>query len=102
MNIVEFPPVMFEAATHEVSGSGGNAAADLMVAGLRRTSAMSSRRGRVLQLRELKADLRDVALVLDRVTTDTGAGNNLDEVISAFGFARSALETEPGSELAVR
>jgi hypothetical protein len=94
MNIVDFPQVMFEAATHEVPGSAGNAAADdQVVAGLRRTSAMTSRRGRVVQLRELKADLRDVALVLDRVTTDTETSNKLDEVISAFGFGRSALET---------
>jgi prevent-host-death family protein len=55
---------------------------------------------RLDQLRVLEADLRDLALVLTRAATDTGARTELDEVISSFGFDRAELEAEPRSDLA--
>lgn len=49
---------------------------------------------RLDQLRALEADLRDIALVLTRAATDTGARVGLDEAISAFGFDRADLESD--------
>jgi antitoxin (DNA-binding transcriptional repressor) of toxin-antitoxin stability system len=47
---------------------------------------------RLDQLRVLEADLRDLALVMTRAATDTGARVGLDEVISSFGFDVAELE----------
>jgi prevent-host-death family protein len=55
---------------------------------------------RLDQLRVLEADLRDLALVMTRAATDTGARTELDEVISSFGFDRTELEAELRSDLA--
>lgn len=55
---------------------------------------------RLEQLRSLEADLRDIALVLTRAATDTGARVGLDEAITAFGFDRAELEAELNAGLA--
>lgn len=55
---------------------------------------------RLDQLRVLEADLRDLALVMTRAATDTGARTGLDEVISSFGFDRAELEAELGRDVA--
>lgn len=49
---------------------------------------------RLDQLRSLESDLRDIALVLTRAATDTGARTGLDQAINAFGFDRADLEAE--------
>jgi prevent-host-death family protein len=55
---------------------------------------------RLEELRELERDLRDIALILTRAATDTGARVGLDEVITAFGYDRAALEAELDADLA--
>jgi hypothetical protein len=55
---------------------------------------------RLAELRELERDLRDVALILTRAATDTGARAGLDEVIAAFGYDRATLEAELDAEIA--
>lgn len=55
---------------------------------------------RLDQLRVLEADLRDLALVLTRASTDTGARTGVDEVIGGFGYDRSELEAELRRDLA--
>ena len=51
-------------------------------------------------IRHLEADLRDTALVLIRVATDTGVRGNLDDTITALGFNRADLEAELDADLA--
>jgi prevent-host-death family protein len=55
---------------------------------------------RLEELRELERDLRDIALILTRAATDTGARSGLDEVITAFGYDRATLEAELDADLA--
>jgi hypothetical protein len=55
---------------------------------------------RLEELRELERDLRDIALILTRAATDTGTRVGLDEVITAFGYDRAALEAELDADLA--
>jgi prevent-host-death family protein len=55
---------------------------------------------RLAELRELERDLRDIALILTRAATDTGARIGLDEVITAFGYDRPTLEAELDADLA--
>ena len=43
---------------------------------------------------EIAADLRDSALILARVASDTGARTDLDAVIELLGFTREVLESE--------
>ena len=56
--------------------------------------------GHLNELQELQRDLRAAALVLSRAATDSGQRTRLDDVITAFGFARSELEDELRSEAA--
>lgn len=51
---------------------------------------------RLEELEQAEADLRDLALVLARSTTDSGERTSLDEVLSAFGHGRNSLEELPG------
>jgi len=51
-------------------------------------------------LRTLKDDLRDAALVVVRASTDTGVRGSLDDTITAFGFDRAELEAELDADLA--
>jgi hypothetical protein len=55
---------------------------------------------RLEELRELERDLWDIALILTRAATDTGARVGLDEVITAFGYDRTTLEAELDAYLA--
>ena len=55
---------------------------------------------RLEELNELEADLRDIALVLTRAATDTGARVSLDEAIAVFGFDRAELAAELAADLA--
>ena len=90
-------------------------AAKLGVAGLVRSAEegddmLVARRGspvacvvsmrRLEELNELEADLRDIALVLTRAATDTGARVSLNEAIAAFGFDRAELAAELAADLA--
>jgi len=43
---------------------------------------------------------QDIALILARAATDTGARISLDEVITAFGYDRLTLEAELDADLA--
>ena len=45
---------------------------------------------RYLELVQLRADLRDLALVLGRGADDDGTRHSLDDVVDAFGRARRA------------
>ena len=45
---------------------------------------------RYSELVQLRADLRDLALVLGRSADDDGARHSLDDVVDAFGRARRA------------
>jgi prevent-host-death family protein len=50
------------------------------------------------ELREVEAireDLRDLALVLARQVTDTGARTTIDDVLAAFGHTRESLAELP-------
>ncbi len=47
---------------------------------------------RLTELQELQVDLRDLALVLARVASDTGDRTSLDDVITKFGYTRADLQ----------
>jgi hypothetical protein len=49
-------------------------------------------------LEEVAADLRDLALVLARMATDTGERVPLDDVLKAFGHTRESLAALPDDE----
>lgn len=63
-----------------------------------------SRHGRVVaeivsadeidQLRRDRETLRDAALVMTRIATDSGNRTNLDDAMTAFGVDRAELEAE--------
>ncbi|HYZ52809.1 MAG TPA: prevent-host-death family protein [Streptosporangiaceae bacterium] len=53
---------------------------------------------RLNELEEIAADLRDLALVLARATTDTGRRTSLDDVLVAFGHTRETLAAMPDDE----
>lgn len=50
---------------------------------------------RLAEVDEIEADLRDLALVLARIATDSGRRTGLDEVLSAFGHSRESLAALP-------
>ena len=54
--------------------------------------------GRLAELEEAAADLRDLALVLARAVTDTGRRTSLDDVLEAFGQTRESLGALPDDE----
>ena len=53
---------------------------------------------RLKEIEEAAADLRDLALALARVATDTGERTPLDEVLRAFGHTRESLAALPDDE----
>jgi antitoxin (DNA-binding transcriptional repressor) of toxin-antitoxin stability system len=53
---------------------------------------------RINELEEVAADLRDLALVLARMATDTGERVPLDDVLKAFGHTRESLAALPDDE----
>jgi prevent-host-death family protein len=91
-----------DAATRGVSGLVKDAehGEDVIVARHGRPVAAVVSMARLEQLRSLESELRDIALVLARAATDTGARTDLDEAILAFGFDRADLETELAADLA--
>jgi hypothetical protein len=54
--------------------------------------------GRLAELEEAEADLRDLALVLARAVTDAGGRTSLDDVLEAFGHTRESLAALPDDE----
>jgi hypothetical protein len=54
--------------------------------------------GRLAELEEVEADLRDLALVLARAVTDAGGRTSLDDVLTAFGHTRESLDALPDDE----
>lgn len=73
---------------------------DIVVARHGRPVAAMVGMRRLAELQELERDLRDIALILARAATDTGARIGLDEVITAFGYDRQTLEAELDADLA--
>lgn|SRR5581483_3995445 len=53
---------------------------------------------RLGELQELEEDLRDLALVVARVATDSGRRTSLDDVLAAFGHSREELEALPDDD----
>jgi prevent-host-death family protein len=53
---------------------------------------------RLAEIDEATADLRDLALVLARSVTDSGARTSLDDVLTAFGHTRESLAALPDDE----
>jgi prevent-host-death family protein len=85
-----------EAASRGVAGliKEAEAGEDVIVARRGRPVAAVVSMRRLTQLRDLERDLRDVALILARVATDSGRRTDLDTAITAFGFDRAELEAE--------
>lgn len=48
--------------------------------------------GRLAEIEEAAADLRDLALVLARSVTDSGRRTSLDDVLEAFGQTKESLD----------
>jgi len=91
-----------EASSRGVAGlvRSVEAGTDVVVARHGRPVAAVVSMARLLELQELERDLRDTALVLARLATDTGRRTSLDEVIETFGFGRESLEAELDADLA--
>jgi antitoxin (DNA-binding transcriptional repressor) of toxin-antitoxin stability system len=53
---------------------------------------------RLTEFEEAAADLRDLALSLARLATDTGARTSLDDVLKAFGHSRESLAALPDDD----
>jgi len=53
---------------------------------------------RLRELDDAATDLRDLALVVVRTATDTGARTSLDDVLAAFGHTRESLAALPDDE----
>src|ERR1700722_16897248 len=71
---------------------------DLVLTRWHRPVAAVVSMGRLAELEEAAADLRDLALVLGRVVTDTGRRTSLDDVLEAFGHTRESLDAVPDDE----
>jgi antitoxin (DNA-binding transcriptional repressor) of toxin-antitoxin stability system len=86
-----------EAAQRGVAGLVADAeqGSDLVVTRRQHPVAAVVGIGRLAELEEAAADLRDLALVLTRVATDTGSRTSLDEVLAAFGHTRESLDALP-------
>jgi len=54
--------------------------------------------GRLAEIEEAAADLRDLALVVARAVTDSGRRTSLDDVLEAFGETRESLAALPDDE----
>jgi antitoxin (DNA-binding transcriptional repressor) of toxin-antitoxin stability system len=74
------------------------AGSDLVVTRHHRAIAAVVSMGRIAELEEAAADLRDLALVLARAVTDTGRRTSLDDVLDAFGQTRESLDALPSDE----
>lgn len=89
-----------EAAQRGVAGLVADAeqGADLVVTRRHRPVAAVVGITRLAELDEAAADLRDLALVLARMVTDTGRRTPLDDVLNAFGYTRESLAELPDDE----
>lgn len=89
-----------EATQRGVAGLVADAedGSDLVVTRRNRPVAAVVSMGRLAEMEQAAADLRDLALVLARAVTDTGRRISLDEVLDAFGHTRESLETLPDDE----
>lgn len=89
-----------EAAQRGVAGLVADAeqGSDLVVTRRHRPVAAVVGIGRLAELEEAAADLRDLALVLARTVTDTGRRTPLDDVLGAFGHTRESLAELPDDE----
>lgn len=72
--------------------------ADLVVTRRHRPVAAVVSIRRLDELADAAADLRDLALVLARVVSDTGERTPLDDVLAAFGHTRESLAALPDDE----
>lgn len=82
-----------EAAQRGVAGLVADAekGSDLVVTRRHRPVAAVVSMGRLAEIEEAAADLRDLALVLARAVTDAGRRTSLDDVLEAFGQTRESL-----------
>ena len=82
-----------EATKRGVAGLVADAedGADLVVTRHHRPVAAVVGVRRLAEIEEATADLRDLALVLARLITDTGRRTSFDEVLTAFGHTRDSL-----------
>jgi len=53
---------------------------------------------RLTEIEEAASDLRDLALVLARLATDSGRRTPIDDVIRAFGHTRETLSALPDDD----
>jgi hypothetical protein len=89
-----------EATQRGVAGLVADAegGSDLVVTRRRLPVAAVVSMGRLAELEEAAADLRDLALILARAVTDTGRRTSLDDVLEAFGQTRESLGALPDDE----
>lgn len=89
-----------EATQRGVAGLVADAegGSDLVVTRRHRPVAAVVGMGRLTELEEAAADLRDLALVLARAVTDAGRRTSLDDVLAAFGQTRESLDALPDDE----
>lgn len=71
---------------------------DLVVTRRHRPVAAVVGINRLTELDEAAADLRDLALVLTRIATDSGQRTSFDDVLEAFGHTRESLAALPDEE----
>ena len=71
---------------------------DLVVTRRHRPVAAVVGINRLTELDEAAADLRDLALVLTRIATDSGQRTSFDDVLEAFGHTRESLAALPDDE----
>lgn len=89
-----------EAAKYGVAGLVARAeqGSDLVVTRRHRPVAAVVSMGKLAELEQATADLRDLALVLARTATDSGRRTSLDDVLAAFGHSRETLTALPDDE----
>ncbi|WP_279580474.1 type II toxin-antitoxin system Phd/YefM family antitoxin [Fodinicola feengrottensis] len=86
-----------EAAQRGVAGLVADAegGTDLVVTRRHEPVAVVVSIGRLRDLEEAASDLRDLALVLARMGTDSGRRTSFDDVLAAFGQTRESLASLP-------
>jgi hypothetical protein len=98
MGIVDAEAIsMTEASERGISKLAAEAAAGHTTVLRRRADRVAGIVGydELVRLGRLERDLTDLALVLARTATDTGARTSLDAVIGELGFTREQLEEMP-------
>jgi prevent-host-death family protein len=89
-----------EATRRGVAGlvSDAEHGSDVVVTRRQRPVAVVVGISRLVEIEEAASDLRDLALILARASTDTGRRTPLDDVIAAFGHSRDSLAALPDDE----